>query len=70
LGDNWADEAENRPTRVSYDAAEKDPEPPSRERLKGFEPSTFCMASSSAGPQIIAKDLEIDRFLPRRAGEA
>ena len=30
----------------------------------GFEPTTFCMASSSYGARIIAKDLEIDRFLP------
>ena len=43
---------------------------PFAKRLMGFEPTTFCTAGSSDAPRIIAKDLEIDRFLSCRWGEA
>jgi hypothetical protein len=33
-----------------------------RTRLKGFEPSTFCMASSSSRSQIAPKCLQIDGY--------
>jgi hypothetical protein len=36
---------------------------PSWKRLKGFEPSTFCMASSSSVSQINAKCLQMGRYL-------
>src|SRR5919106_1233764 len=35
---------------------------PFAKRLKGFEPSTFCMASSSSTPEIVAKCLQISRY--------
>jgi hypothetical protein len=36
---------------------------PFGERLKGFEPSTFCMAISSSRSQSVPKCLQIGRFL-------
>src|SRR5918992_411731 len=37
---------------------------PSRERLKGFEPSTFCMASRRCGPDSVRKVAGTAEFRP------
>jgi hypothetical protein len=37
---------------------------PFGKRLMGFEPTTFCMASSSSAPEIVPKCLQIDGYPP------
>jgi hypothetical protein len=52
----------DRSQRGRQDAIWGSVEPDPAKRLKGFEPSTFCMASSSSTPEIVAKCLQISRY--------
>ena len=54
--------SQDRGQQGDRDAVRGSVEPDPRKRLKGFEPSTFCMASSSSATEIAPKCLQISRY--------